>query len=94
MPIENTLSLLDSLLHAVEPDSEQWRILLIEMHRSMSAEKWLKVVRRFEDNLPASLMVVPSGHRGHTIGSAARALQKAAPVDRIEIPVTQAAGTA
>jgi glutathione S-transferase len=94
MPIENTLSLLDSLLHAVEPDSEQWRILLIEMHRSMSAEKWLKVVRRFEDSLPASLMVVPSGHRGHTIGSAARALQKAAPVDRIEIPVTQAAGTA
>ena len=94
MPIENTLSLLDSLLNAVEPSSEEWRNLLTAMHRSMSAEKWLKVVRRFEDSLPATLMVVPSGHRRQTIGSAARALHAVSPVERIEIPVTQAAGTA
>lgn len=86
MPIENTLSLLDSLLYAVEPDSEQWRLLLTEMHRYLSAEQWLRVARRFEDALPTSLMVVPSDHRRGTIGSAARALHAAAPVNRIEIP--------
>jgi glutathione S-transferase len=86
MPIENTLSLLDSLLHAVAPDSEQWRTLLYAMHSALSSDKWLRVVRRFEDVLPTSLMVVPSGNRRDTIRSAARALQVAAPVDRIEIP--------
>jgi glutathione S-transferase len=91
MPIEDTLSLLDSLLHAVEPDSEQWRDLLTAMHRFLSAEQWLRVVRRFEDVLPTSLMVVPSGHRRGTIGSAARELHAAAPVDRIEIPPPPAA---
>jgi len=93
MPIENTLSLLDSLLHAVEPDSEQWRDLLSEMHSSLSTDKWLRVVRRFEDALPTSLMVVPSGHRREHIGSAARALHAAAPVDRLEIPDAPAAPT-
>ncbi len=86
MPVENTLSLLDSLLCAVQPDSDQWRLLLTEMHRYLSPEQWLCVVRRFEDALPTSLMVVPAGHRHGTIGAAARALQAAAPVDRIEIP--------
>ncbi len=93
MPIENTLSLLDSLLFAVRPDSEQWRLLLTEMHRYLSAEQWLRVARRFEDALPTSLMVVPGGHRRGSIGSAARALQAAAPVDRIEIPSAPAAVT-
>ena len=93
MPIENTLSLLDSLLHAVEPDSEQWRDLLSEMHSSLSTDNWLRVVRRFEDALPTSLMVVPSGHRREPIGSAARALHAAAPVDRLEIPDAPAAPT-
>ena len=93
MPIENTLSLLDSLLHAVKPDSEQWRDLLSEMHSSLSTDKWLRVVRRFEDALPTSLMVVPSGHRREPIGSAARALHAAAPVDRLEIPDAPAAPT-
>jgi len=91
MPIENTLSLLDSLLQAVEPDSEQWRDLLSEMHSSLSTDKWLRVVRRFEDVLPTSLMVVPSGHRRENIGSAARALHEVAPVDRLEIPAAPAA---
>jgi glutathione S-transferase len=86
MPIENTLSLLDSLLHAVQPDSSQWRTLVYAMHEFLGAEQWLRVVRRFEDVLPTSLMVIPSGHRRGTIGSAARALHAAAPVDRIEIP--------
>jgi glutathione S-transferase len=86
MPIENTLSLLDSLLRAVEPDSEQWRLLLTEMHRSLDAEQWLRVVRRFEDDLPTSLMVVPSGHRRRTIGEVARSLHEAVPIDRLEIP--------
>ena len=86
MPIENTLSLLDSLLQAVQPDSEQWRLLLTEMHRSLGAERWLRVVRRFEDDLPTSLMVVPSGHRRQTIGEVARSLHEAVPVDRLEIP--------
>lgn len=86
MPIEDVLSLLDSLLHAVEPDSEQWRLLLTEIHGHLSGEQWLKVVRRFEDVLPTSLMVAPSGHRRGAIGAAARALQAAAPVDRIQIP--------
>ena len=44
MPIENTLSLLDSLLQAVEPGSDQWRSLLTEIHRSLDAERWLRVV--------------------------------------------------
>jgi glutathione S-transferase len=86
MPIENTLSLLDSLLHAVEPDSEQWRLLLTEMHRYLGGEQWLRVVRRFEDVLPVSLMVLPSGHGGGTISAAAEALRATVPVDRIEIP--------
>jgi glutathione S-transferase len=86
MPIENTLSLLDSLLHAVEPDSEAWRTLLVEIHRSLTAEQWLRVIRRFEDVLPTSLMVVPSGHNRRSIGETAQALQAAAPVDRLEIP--------
>jgi glutathione S-transferase len=86
MPIENTLSLLDSLLHAVEPDSEQWRLLLIEIHRYLKPDQWLRVAQRFEDELPTSLMLRPSGHAGGSIGSAARALHAAAPVDRIEIP--------
>jgi hypothetical protein len=89
MPIENTLSLLDSLLQAVEPDSEQWRLLLYSMHSYLSTEQWLKVVRRFEDVLPTSLMVVPSEQRRETISSAARALQATAPVERIEIPREQ-----
>ena len=93
MPIENTLSLLDSLLYAVEPDSEQWRLLLTEMHRYLSAEQWLRVARRFEDALPTSLMVVPSEHRSATIGSAARALHAAVPVERIEIPSEPAPAT-
>jgi glutathione S-transferase len=86
MPIENVLSLLDSLLHAVDPDSEQWRRLLSEMHRSLNAERWLRVVRRFEDVIPISLMVVPSEHRRRTIGEAARCLHATAPIERIEIP--------
>jgi glutathione S-transferase len=86
MPIENTLSLLDSLLHAVEPDSDQWRHLLTEMHRSLDPERWLRVVRRFEDVLPTSLIMVPSGHRRQSIGELARALHEAVPVDRLEIP--------
>jgi len=86
MPIENTLSLLDSLLHAVKPDSEQWRLLLIEMHSYLSPEQWLRVVRRFEDVLPTSLIVVPAGKKHGDIGSAARALHDAVPVARIEIP--------
>jgi glutathione S-transferase len=91
MPIENTLSLLDSLLQAVEPDSDQWRDLLTEMHRSLNAEEWLRVVRRFEDVLPTSLMMVPSGHRRQSIGEVARALHAAVPVDRLEIPEATAA---
>ena len=71
---------------AVEPDSEQWRLLLTEMHRSLDAEQWLRVVRRFEDDLPTSLMVVPSGHRRRTIGEVARSLHEAVPIDRLEIP--------
>ncbi len=90
MPTENILSLLDSLLSAVEPDSEQWRLLLSEMHRFLSPVQWLSVVRRFEDVLPTSLIVIPSGHRRGTIGSAARALHANTPVDRIEIPKAQA----
>ena len=86
MPIENTLSLLDSLLQAVDPDSDQWRSLLTEIHRSLDAEKWLRIARRFEDVLPTSLMVVPSGHRRQSIGEVARALHAAVPVDRLEIP--------
>jgi glutathione S-transferase len=91
MPIENTLSLLDSLLQAVQPDSEQWRNLVYEMHRSLNAEQWLRVARRFEDVLPTTLLVVPSGHRRQTVGDAARALHAAAPVDRLEIPNAPAA---
>jgi len=86
MPIENVLSLLDSLSHAVEPDSEQWRVLLRAMHEFLGAEQWLGVARRFEDVVPISLLVVPVGHRRGSIGSAARALQESAPIDRIEIP--------
>jgi hypothetical protein len=56
------------------------------MHRFLSPVQWLSVVRRFEDVLPTSLIVIPSGHRRGTIGSAARALHATAPVDRIEIP--------
>ena len=93
MPIENTLSLLDSLLQAVEPDSDQWRNLLTEMHRSLNSEQWLRVVRRFEDVLPTSLMVVPAGHRYQSIGEVARALQAAVPVDRLEIPKAPVAPT-
>jgi len=86
MPLENVLSLLDSLLHAVEPDSPQWRTLLGEIHDYLDPESWLRVVRRFEDVLPISLMVVPGGRRRGSIGSAARALQVAVPADCIEIP--------
>jgi hypothetical protein len=91
MPIENTLSLLDSLLNAVEPDSEQWRKLVTEIHRSLNAEQWHRVVRRFEDVLPTTLMVVPAGHRRRSIGAVAQALHAAAPVDRLEIPTAPAA---
>jgi glutathione S-transferase len=90
MPIENTLSLLDSLLQAVEPDSDQWRNLLTEIHRSLNPEQWLRVARRFEDVLPTSLLMVPSGHRRPSIGEVARALQAAVPVDRLEIPAAPA----
>jgi glutathione S-transferase len=93
MPIENTLSLLDSLLHAVEPDSEQWRSLLTEIHRSLGAEQWLRVTRRFEDFLPTSLLMVPAGHRRQTFGEAARALHTAVPVDRLDIPEGPAPAT-
>ena len=86
MPIENTLSLLDSLLQAVEPDSEQWRQLLTEIHAYLTPEQWLRVVRRFEEALPTSLMVVPAGSCHGVLGAAAHALQAAVPVDRIEIP--------
>lgn len=86
MPIDNTLSLLDSLLRAVEPDSEQWRQLVSEMHRNLSHSQWLRVVRRFEDELPTTLMVVPAGHHRRSIGEVARRLHRASPVDRIEIP--------
>jgi hypothetical protein len=86
MPVENILSLLDSLLHAVAPDSPQWRTLLGEMHAYLGAEQWLQVMRRFEDVLPLSLMVVPSGRRRGDWGAAARALHAAAPVERISIP--------
>jgi glutathione S-transferase len=92
MPIENILSLLDSLLYAVDPESEQWRTLLSAMHNHLSAEQWLRVMRRFEDVLPISLMVVPSGRSVDRIATAARALQTAAPVERIEIPGVAAAG--
>jgi hypothetical protein len=90
MPIENTLSLLDSLLSAVEPDSEHWRNLVTEMHRSLSPEQWLRVTRRFEDVLPTTLLVVPSGHRRRSIGETALALHTAAPIGRIEIPTASA----
>jgi hypothetical protein len=86
MPIENVLSLLDSLLQAVEPDSDQWRQLLTEIHAYLTPEQWLRVVRRFEESLPTSLMVVPAGSRRGSFATAARALQAAVPVDRIEIP--------
>jgi hypothetical protein len=88
MPIENTLSLLDSLLHAVEPDSEPWRTLLYAMHEFLSVEQWLRVARHYEDLLPNSLLVIPSERRRGTLGMAARALQAAVPVERIEIPVS------
>ena len=86
MPIENILSLLDSLLQAVEPASEQWRQLLTEMHAYLTPEKWLKVVRRFEEAIPTSLMVVPAGRCHGSFATAARALEAAVPVERIEIP--------
>ena len=86
MPIEDVLSLLDSLLQAVTPDSEQWRTLLSAMHQHLGPEQWLRVVRRFEDVLPLSLMVVPGSHRRGTIGDAARALHAAAPIERLSIP--------
>jgi glutathione S-transferase len=93
MPIENVLSLLDSLLNAVTPESEQWRTLLWAMHRYLDAERWLRVVRRFEDVLPLSLMVIPSSHRRGTIGDAARALSAAAPIERLSIPHSPAQAT-
>jgi hypothetical protein len=86
MPIENTLSLLDSLLHAVEPDSAEWRALLTEMHRALTAEQWIRVVRRFEDVLPTTLMVIPSGHKARNLRETVRELHAAAPVERLEIP--------
>jgi glutathione S-transferase len=90
MPIENTLSLIDSMLHVVEPGSEQWHLLLRAMHRSLSAEQWLRVVRRFEDVIPTSLMVVPSGHRRDSLAAAARLVHEAVPVDKIDIPISGA----
>ena len=86
MTIESILSLLDSLSQAVEPDSNEWRQLLTEIHAYLTPEQWLKVVRRFEEALPTSLMVVPAGSRRGSLATAARALQAAVPVDRIEIP--------
>jgi len=50
------------------------------------------VGERFEDVLPISLMVLPSRRSVDGIGVAARALQTAAPVERIEIPRVAAAG--
>ena len=86
MPIENTLSLLDSLLCAVTPDSEQWRLLLTEVHAYLTAEQWLWVGRRFEDALPTSLLVAPAGTRHGCFSDAVHALQAAAPVGKIMIP--------
>lgn len=86
MPVENVLSLLDSLLHAVEPDSPQWGTLLGEIHAYLAPETWMRVVRRFEDVLPVSLMLSPGGQRHGELGAAARALHAAVPVERIEIP--------
>jgi hypothetical protein len=85
MPIEDTLSLLDSLLHAVQPQSEQWHLLMRAMHHYLAPEQWLRVIRRFEDALPTSLMVLPSGAKRHSLLAAAEALDQAAPIDRIEI---------
>lgn len=73
--------------------TEEWRRLLVATHGLATAERWLRVVRRFEDVLPTSLMVVPSGHRRQKLGSAAQALREAAPVDRIEIPRSSGHGT-
>ena len=87
MPIENTLSLLDSLLYAVTPDSGHWRQLVSEVHRCVRSDQWLRVVRRFEDVLPTTLMVVPCGHGRRSIGEVARALETTAPIERLEIPV-------
>lgn len=75
------------------PDANQWRNLLTEMHRSLNSEQWLRVVRRFEDVLPTSLMVVPAGHRHQSTGEVAHALQAAVPVDRLEIPKAPVAPT-
>jgi hypothetical protein len=86
MPVENTLSLIDSLLHAVEPDSDDWRRLTAAMREHLTPEQWLRVVRRYEDVLPTSLMVAPAAPGGASLAAAARALHEAAPVERIEIP--------
>jgi hypothetical protein len=85
MPTEDVLSLLESHLRVVDPGSQEWRELIRDVHAHLSPAQWFCVSRCFEDVLPNSLLAVPVEERRMTLGDSARALQAAAPVERIAI---------
>lgn len=86
MPIENQLSMIDSLAQAVEPDHPQWRLILGRIHQHLDAGSWQRIVHMFEDIVPTSLKLLPPGHGCPTLAAAAAELEAAFPLARIEIP--------
>ena len=85
---DEAVSLLDSLFHAVPPSSDSGRRVLHAIWRYASPDRWMAVTRRFEDEMPNSLLTLPRRAAPELLETAVRDLDAAVPVRRIEIPAS------
>ena len=80
------ISLIDSLLIATTPDSEDWYELIQAIHKSVDENQWNAITRRYEDIIPTSLLIAPVSEWHMDYSAWATALDKDLPIQKLEIP--------
>jgi glutathione S-transferase len=80
------ISLIDSLLIAVTPDSDDWYALIQVIHKSVDENQWNAITRRYEDIIPTSLLIAPVSQWHMDYSAWAVALDKNLPIQKLEIP--------
>ena len=80
------ISLIDSLLIAIHPNSDDWYDLISAIHKSVSTDQWNAITRRYEDSIPTSLLIAPVSQWHMDYSAWAAAIDADLPVSKLEIP--------
>ncbi|MBT3250437.1 MAG: hypothetical protein HN729_04725 [Candidatus Marinimicrobia bacterium] len=80
------ISLIDSLLIAIHPNSDDWYDLINAIHKSVNTDQWNAITRRYEDSIPASLLIAPVSQWHMDYSAWAAAIDTDLPINKLEIP--------